>query len=57
MHMSLDGYIARPSGEMDWATMNDDEMGRYLITDLQTTVDGWTLPPDLTKIINLINLN
>jgi dihydrofolate reductase len=43
MHMSTDGFIARPNGEMDWATMNDDEMGRYLITDLLTTADTMIL--------------
>lgn len=43
MHMSLDGFIARPNGEMDWATMNDDAMGRYLIPDLLSTVDTMIL--------------
>ena len=39
MHVSLDGFVCGPNGEQDWMTMNDDEMGHYLISDLQTTVD------------------
>jgi dihydrofolate reductase len=43
MHLSLDGFIARPNGEMDWATMNDHEMGKYLIADLLSGVDSMLL--------------
>ena len=39
MHVSLDGFVCGPNGEQDWMTMNDDEMGKYLITDLLSTVD------------------
>lgn len=39
MHMSLDGFVCGPNGEQDWMTMNDDEMGKYLVPDFQTTVD------------------
>lgn len=39
MHMSLDGFIAGPNGELDWATKTDDVMGKYLITDLLNTTD------------------
>lgn len=39
MHVSLDGFVCGPNGEQDWMTMNDDEVGKYLISDLQTTVD------------------
>ncbi len=43
MHMSLDGFVGRPNGEMDWVTMNDDEIGKYLIGDLLETVDTMLL--------------
>lgn len=39
MHMSLDGFVCGPNGEQDWMTMNDDEMGKYLAADFQSTVD------------------
>jgi dihydrofolate reductase len=39
MHVSLDGFVCGPNGELDWATMTDDAMGRYLASDLLTTVD------------------
>jgi dihydrofolate reductase len=39
MHMSLDGFVCGPNDEMDWTTMNDDEIGKFLIPDLQKTVD------------------
>jgi dihydrofolate reductase len=38
MHVSLDGYICGPRDEMDWTTMNDEDMGAFLIADLQKTV-------------------
>lgn len=47
--MSLDGYIAGPKGELDWATMKDDEMGNFLITDLLKTVDTMLLGRMLYK--------
>lgn len=43
MHVSLDGFIARQNGELDWVTMSDDDMGKYLITDLLSTVDTMLL--------------
>lgn len=43
MHITLDGFVARENGELDWATMNDDEMGKYLISDLLTNVDTMIL--------------
>jgi dihydrofolate reductase len=49
MHVSLDGFICGPNGDMDWATMNDDEMGKYLISDLLTTVDSMLLGRVLYK--------
>jgi dihydrofolate reductase len=39
MHVSLDGFVCGPNDEMDWCTMNDDEIGKFLVPDLQTTVD------------------
>ncbi|QMW00604.1 dihydrofolate reductase family protein [Spirosoma foliorum] len=39
MHMSLDGFVCGPNGEQDWKTMNDDDMGKYLAADFQSTVD------------------
>jgi len=39
MHLSLDGFVCGPNGELDWATMKDDDMGKYLIGDLLATVD------------------
>jgi len=43
MHLSLDGFIARPNGELDWATRDDETMGKYLISDLLSTVDTMLL--------------
>jgi dihydrofolate reductase len=43
MHISLDGFVGRPNGEMDWVTMNDDEMGQYLSNELLSTVDTMLL--------------
>ena len=39
MHVSLDGFVCGPNGEQDWMTRDDDEMGKYLASDFQTTVD------------------
>jgi dihydrofolate reductase len=39
MHLSLDGFVCGPHDELDWATMNDDEIGKFLIPELQKTVD------------------
>lgn len=47
MHMSLDGYVAKLDGAMDWTTMNDDEVGEYLIGDLMNTVDTMLLGRNL----------
>lgn len=43
MDVSLDGFIARPNGELDWATRDDEIMGKYLISDLLSTVDTMLL--------------
>jgi len=39
MHVSLDGYVCGPQDEMDWCTMDDDAIGKFLIPELQSTVD------------------
>jgi dihydrofolate reductase len=39
MHVTLDGFVCGPKDEMDWTTMNDDAIGKFLIPDLQKTVD------------------
>jgi dihydrofolate reductase len=39
MHVSLDGFVSGPNNELDWANMNDDSIGEWLIPDLQKTVD------------------
>jgi len=39
MHISLDGFVCGPNGELDWATMTDDAMGEYMGNDLLKTVD------------------
>ena len=49
MHMSLDGYVCGPNGELDWCTMDDDEVGKYLIGDLLTSVDTMLLGRSLYK--------
>jgi dihydrofolate reductase len=49
MHMSLDGFVAGPNNELDWTTRNDDEVGKYLISDLLTTVDTTLLGRELYK--------
>lgn len=42
MHMSLDGIISGPEGELDWATM-DPEIGEFMIPNLLETVDTMIL--------------
>lgn len=49
MHVTLDGFVAGPNREMDWITMDDEEMGKYLITDLLSTVDTMLLGRVLYK--------
>ncbi len=47
MHMSLDGFVSRPNGEMDWVTTKDEDIGKYLIGDLFTTMDTMLLGRNL----------
>lgn len=49
MHLSLDGFIGGINGEMDWTTMDDDDIGQYFITDLLKTVDTMLLGRVLYK--------
>lgn len=49
MHLSLDGFVCGPNGELDWATMKDDKMGKYLIGDLLSTVDSTLIGRNLYK--------
>src|SRR5689334_23381919 len=49
MHMSLDGFVCGPNGELDWATTKDDKMGKYLISDLLSTVDSTLIGRNLYK--------
>lgn len=46
MHMSLDGIISGPMGELDWATL-EPEIGEYMIPDLLQTVDSMILGRNL----------
>ena len=39
MHVSLDGYLCGPQDEMDWCTMADEEIGKFMVPDMQKTVD------------------
>jgi dihydrofolate reductase len=47
MHMSLDGFVSKTNGEMDWVTREDMEMNNYLIGDLLKTVDTMLLGRNL----------
>lgn len=39
MQLSVDGYVAGPTGELDWMTWNwDDELNKY-VSDLSSNVD------------------
>lgn len=39
MHVSLDGFVCGPNNEQDWMTMDDHEMGEFMASDFQKTVD------------------
>ena len=43
MHMSLDGYVARTDGAMDWVTMSDTVMDQEFMEDLRPRVDAMLL--------------
>ena len=47
MHMSLDGFVCGPNGELDWATINYDEIGKFLISDLLKNVDSMIIGRNL----------
>jgi dihydrofolate reductase len=42
MAVSLDGFVCGPNGELDWEN-RDEEVSRYLIPDLLSTVDTMLL--------------
>ena len=48
MHISLDGFVGGPNGEMDSFTM-DFEIGKILIAELLSTVDTMLLGRSLYK--------
>ncbi|MED4586704.1 dihydrofolate reductase family protein [Brevibacillus choshinensis] len=37
MHVSLDGFVSGPNGEMDWINFSEDEQNN--VTDMLNTVD------------------
>ena len=47
MHMSLDGIISGPKGDLDWANKSDEKSAKYLGTDLLRTVDTMVLGRNL----------
>ena len=52
VHVSLDGYIAGPNNELDWGTMTDDAMGKYLIGELLEDVDSVVIGKNLYQGFN-----
>jgi riboflavin biosynthesis pyrimidine reductase len=47
--ISVDGFIARPKGELDWMTWNwDDELKKY-VDDLHDSVDTILLGKKMTE--------
>src|ERR1700674_3497206 len=42
MAVSIDGFVGGPKGELDWE-VRDEEVSRYLVTDLLSTVDTMLL--------------
>lgn len=47
--MTVDGYIAGPSGEMDWVTFNWDDKLKQYVTDLTEPVDCIVLGRNLAE--------
>ncbi|WP_080055346.1 dihydrofolate reductase family protein [Spirosoma aerolatum] len=39
MHVSLDGFVCGRNNEQDWMTLDDHEMGEFMASDFQKTVD------------------
>jgi dihydrofolate reductase len=49
-HMTIDGFAARPNGEMDWSFISGpDEAGFQKITDLAATCDTLLIGSKMTK--------
>ena len=42
MTYSLDGFVGGPKGELDWE-IRDDEVGRFMVSDMHRTVDTMLL--------------
>ena len=49
MHVSLDGYVCGTHGEMDWVTINDWELDKYMGSDLLKTTDTMLLGRELYR--------
>jgi len=47
MHMSLDGFVAGSNNELDWATVSDDSVGKYLLDSVLPEVDTMLLGRNL----------
>jgi dihydrofolate reductase len=47
MQMSLDGFVAGPNGEMDWMSMNWDDVLINYVTELTNSVDTIVLGKNL----------
>ena len=50
MHMSLDGYVARPNGEMDWVTWDMDDKIKQFTQSLIDSSDTIFLGRKMTEV-------
>jgi len=48
IQMSIDGYVARPNGEVDWMTWNPDDQFLQFISSLIDTSDTLLLGRKMT---------
>ena len=49
VQMSLDGFVGRPNGELDWMTWDMDDKIKNYITDLTNSVDTILLGRKMTN--------